>query len=147
MENTIQIGDSLEVSYVAKTNSDTILSQVSGQSIIVGNNQLISGLDEKLIGTQAENFPTSYTFTFPGIDIYPSNYKANNVQEVPTHIINDLNITPRTGEKILRDQTIAYIQAVTNTHVLIDTNPSYLRENIDIELTIHQYSPANLPSN
>ncbi|MBS3080049.1 peptidylprolyl isomerase [Candidatus Pacearchaeota archaeon] len=141
----MQKNDFIEISYTGKsdgkifdtTNKDEAKEigldiEVKPLIIAVGNNMLLKGFDEALIGKEIEK---KYS-----IHLEPEKaFGIRNPNLIKTYSLNSFkknNINPYPGLTLQLDNSIAIVRSVTGGRVMVDFNNPLAGKEVDYEFTI-----------
>ena len=138
--------DFIEIDYTGKLADGTVFDTTDAQTakkhdlprknhqliICVGENQVIPGLDEALIGKELNK---EYTVTVPAEKAF-GRKDAKNIRLVPLRIFHQQKIMPQPGLQVNVDGNIATVLRVSGGRILVDFNHPLAGREITYDLKI-----------
>ncbi len=121
IKDTNEIFDSNISSELKKINPDFNSEQAKPFTFALGQNMFLQGIDNYLIGKEAEKFPKEFK-----IDLTPENAfgkrEAKFVQMIPMKVFKQHNVNPVPGAMFNFDNRAAKILTVSGGRVMVDFN-------------------------
>ena len=140
-QTTVEKWDTVSITYVAKNgDGETIQSKETGDMVrfVVGSHEVITGLDEGVIGMKLNDTAT--------IDIAPENgygkdYDKMKIQKISRTLFDKANIKIVEGKMWTLGEMKGMIKWIEkdkngNEFVIFDINPEQTRQTLNYEVTI-----------
>lgn len=116
-DSSAAVFDTTDVETAKKANLFSQKTKYGPMTIVVGEKQVIPGLDKALIGKELGPF----TVDIADVDAFGKK-SASNIQMVPAKVFTKENIKPFVGLQVNIDGKIGTIRSVSGGRVMVDFN-------------------------
>ena len=142
-QNTVQIGDTVEINYTATLPDGSVFKATEEQEtlrFVVGSGEVIPGLDEGVVGMKLDK---TNTIKIAADKAYGSEYNEKKVQKIAKNIFEMSKLNPVEGEKLTLGNEEGLIKGFEKDdkgyeYVLFDINPPYTYETLTYKVNIQK---------
>ncbi|MCF7835397.1 FKBP-type peptidyl-prolyl cis-trans isomerase [Candidatus Gracilibacteria bacterium] len=138
---SIEIGDKVKISYDSKFENGDIFEENQTKEIIVGNQEIIEGLENAIIGMKQGE--VKEVLVNPNVG-YGDKYDDKNIQQLAKFIFDRLNLVPEMGKEYQIGDINGIVKGIQGdgdyTIVLLDTNPKETYQNLIFNVKIDEIS-------